>query len=122
MAAAVAALLTWRSAVIKEDKELLRESYLGSRQKRGWNVNFKDEPDWGPKTRGYFIEHMTFLSTPAWPEHPQEGCIHPVYMCYPGTLLRCDTEAVIFHDGKWRVVGNTGNWLGTDVSAFNKPE
>jgi len=99
----VAALLTWRCAVVKEDKELLREAYYASQkkgQKRGWNVNFQDEPDWGVKTRSYFIENMTFLSTPEWPDQPKEGCIHPVHMCYPGTLLRCDTQAVIFHDGK----------------------
>jgi hypothetical protein len=120
----VDALLTWRCAVLRKDKELYRQSHYSGEKSPG-------EPNWsGPTIAGippttaaaeaYFTEDMTFLGTPAWPEHPQEGYIHPVYMCYPGTLLRCDTHAVIFHDGKWRVIGNTGDWRDTDVSFFEK--
>jgi hypothetical protein len=110
----VAALLTWRRALVRKDKELYRESHYNRGAKSA------EEPEWSDSTRGYFVENMTFLSTPKWPEHPQEGYIHAVYMGYPGTLLRCDTQAVIFHDGKWRVIGNTGNWRDTDVSVFEK--
>ena len=115
----VAALLTWRCAVVKEDKDLCRESQYGF-PKFFAGTKFPDGPDRAANTKSYFIDSMTFLSTPAWPDHPTEGYMHPVYMCYPGTLLRCDTHAVIFHDGKWRVIGNTGNWRDTDVSVFEK--
>ncbi|MGD0999732.1 MAG: hypothetical protein ABSA67_03445 [Candidatus Brocadiia bacterium] len=105
----VAALLTWRCALVKNDKELQAESHYD-----------KKLPPVSDAAKTYFVEDMTFLSTPAWPEQPKEGYIHPVYMCFPGTLLRCDTHAIIFHNGKWRVIGNTGNWRDTDVSVFEK--
>ena len=111
----VAALLTWRCALVKKDKELYRESSYEKMEAKS-----PEEPKWAAEVNAYFIEDMTFLTTAAWPAQPKEGYIHPVYMCYPGTLLRCDTHAVIFHDGKWRVIGNTGNWRDTDVSVFEK--
>jgi hypothetical protein len=109
----VAALLTWRCAIVRNDQGLWREACYGAHKKGDQLVVHE-------VTKPYFIEEMTLLSTPAWPEQPKEGYIHPVYMCYPGTLLRCDTHAVIFNDGKWRVIGNTGNWSETEVSVFEK--
>ena len=69
--------------------------------------------------RTYNIDEMSFLSTPAWPEKPKEGYVHPVYMCYPGTFIRKDTYGVIYHDGKWYVAGTVGDPYRTDVLQFS---
>ena len=51
---------------------------------------------------------------------PEEGHLHPVYMCYPGTLMRRDMLVCIYHGGKWLRIGNAGNPWDTDVSVFEK--
>ena len=46
-----------------------------------------------------------FLGTPAWPEKPQNGYEHPVYLCREGSLICEATLVMVYEDGKWCVAG-----------------
>ncbi|MBN2138085.1 MAG: hypothetical protein JW720_09775 [Sedimentisphaerales bacterium] len=46
-----------------------------------------------------------FLSTPAWPEKPEEGYEHPVYLCREGSLICEATLVTSFEKGKWYAGG-----------------
>ena len=105
--------------MINRDKELCVESSYTYQKDRARREAFATGTEsWGP--RSYFVDGMSFLGTPRWPDQPEEGYVHPVYMCYPGTLIRRDTHAVVFHQGKWYVWGNMGNPWNIDVSDFEK--
>ncbi len=115
------AVLTWNYAMVQEDEELYVTVRYGFAKDPSRKAKFLAEPEaekWS--SRGYFVERMDFLSSPPWPEKPEEGHLHPVYMCYPGTLMRRDMLACIYHEGKWLRIGNAGNPWDTDVSVFGK--
>jgi len=42
-----------------------------------------------------------FLGTPNWPEEPENGYEHPVYLCRDGSLICEATIVMFFQDGKW---------------------
>jgi hypothetical protein len=67
-----------------------------------------------------FVDTQEFLSTPPWPDKPQEHYIHPIYVARKGSLIREDTLACIYENGKWYRFGNMGNSRMTDVSSFIK--
>lgn len=116
----VRAVLAWSSAAVRQDKVRLRQAqYLP--------FALTDEDFDKVIAKGLFaqlaaeyIEGMDFLGTPAWPETPEEGYIHPVYMSWPGSHLRKDTVAVIYTSGQWLRCGDIGNPWNTDVNSFKK--
>ncbi len=96
----VKALLTRNCAILKNDWERFVECshWLYTHPQVAAQAN----RDVFAKLKPLNIDDVTFLSTPAWPDKPQEGYIHPVRMCYPGTAIRCNTIAMIWSEGKWR--------------------
>ena len=53
------------------------------------------------KQSGYFADILDFLSTPAWPENPGNGYVHPIYLCRKGSLIDEFIQPMVCHDGKW---------------------
>ena len=43
----------------------------------------------------------TFLGSPEWPEEPENGYEHPVYLCREGSLICEATVVMVYQDGKW---------------------
>jgi hypothetical protein len=114
----VRALLTYTSALVNRDMDLLMNVTYTFHK----HPEFTDritEQFWDVSKR-QFVDQTDFLSTPAWPESPQNGTLHAVYTCRPGSLIRQDMFAFVYYDGKWYQLGNEGNPRGTDVSAFTK--
>ena len=47
------------------------------------------------------IVNYQFLGTPDWPDEPENGYEHPVYLCREGSLI-CEATLVMgYQDGKW---------------------
>jgi hypothetical protein len=42
-----------------------------------------------------------FLGSPTWPEKPENGYEHPVYLCREGSLICEATVVMVYQDGKW---------------------
>ena len=51
------------------------------------------------------IADYEFLGTPAWPDEPDNGYKHPVYLCREGSLLCEVTIIMVCQDGKWYLEG-----------------
>ncbi len=52
------------------------------------------------QTAGLVVEYQ-FLGTPTWPQKPENGREHPIYLCREGSLLCEMTMVMAFQDGKW---------------------
>lgn len=52
------------------------------------------------------IADYEFLGTPVWPDEPDNGYKHPVYLCREGSLLRESTIIMAWQDGKWYLEGS----------------
>ncbi|MHC4088009.1 MAG: hypothetical protein ACYSWZ_16060 [Planctomycetota bacterium] len=46
-----------------------------------------------------------FLGTPEWPDVPENGYKHPVYLCSKGSLICEATLVMVYQDGKWYLEG-----------------
>ena len=46
-----------------------------------------------------------FLGTPDWPNEPENGYEHPVYLCREGSLICEATLVMVYQDGKWYLRG-----------------
>jgi len=46
-----------------------------------------------------------FLGTPDWPDEPEKGYEHPVYLCREGSLICEATLVMDYQDGKWCLRG-----------------
>ena len=46
-----------------------------------------------------------FLDTPEWPDEPENGYEHPIYLCRQGSLICEATLVMDHHDGKWYLKG-----------------
>jgi hypothetical protein len=46
-----------------------------------------------------------FLGTPDWPDEPENGYEHPVYLCRKGSLICEATIVMVYQDGKWHLQG-----------------
>jgi len=42
-----------------------------------------------------------FLGSPKWPDEPENGYEHPIYLCREGSLICEATIVMIYQDGKW---------------------
>jgi len=67
---------------------------------------------------GFAADDFDFLSTPDWPEEPEDGTIHPIRLCRKGSLLCEATVTMIYREGKWHCNGVTLG-LGTTAGADN---
>jgi len=47
------------------------------------------------------VVDFEFLGTPKWPDEPENGYEHPVYLCRAGSLICEATIVMIYQDGKW---------------------
>jgi tetratricopeptide (TPR) repeat protein len=115
------ALLTNNCALVRKDKELdFKSTYLLQKNpEHAKKAAEMDDKTWD-RIKSYFIDELDFLSTPDWPDKPENGYIHPIYMCTKDSKMRADTLACIYEDGKWYRFGNMGNAKDTDVSVFKK--
>jgi len=117
----IATLLARNSSIVRNDKELYADSsYMLQKDPKRKEAFLKDSEKDLRDSKPYFVDNMTFLSTPPWPERPEEGYLHPIYMSYPGSLIRRDMLVFIYHKGKWYSIGNEGNPWNTDVTGFAK--
>jgi hypothetical protein len=46
-----------------------------------------------------------FLGSPKWPDEPENGYAHPVYLCREGSLICEATLVMVYQDGKWYLQG-----------------
>jgi hypothetical protein len=112
----IGALLTLNSAIVQKDEDaLVNACYWSGRAPRNAESNRRMIATWRDG-----LADIDVLTTPAWPDRPKEGYIHPIEICRCGSLIRMDTYVVIYSQGKWRFMGNEGNRWSTDVSAFEK--
>ena len=115
------ALLTWNCALVRNDVDLyIKSSYLCLKNpdyaKRAAEM---DDNTWN-QSKAYFIDELDFLSTPDWPDNPENGYIHPIYMRSKDSSMWADTLACIYENGKWYHIGNMGNARDIDVNVFRK--
>ncbi len=114
------AVLTRNCAIVKQDGALYVNSVYVLHQSADKAQDFlANQPARLAPMRTYCVDDIGFLSTPAWPDKPKDGYVHPVYMCYPDTLIRKDTYGVIYDDGKWYIAGDVENPYSTDVLQFS---
>ena len=100
----VAAVGTLASAIIRKDKPLLLDLMANSFL-RGLADQQYDE---FIESQGrQLVEGVDFLSTPSWPERPQNGYEHPVYFSRKGSLLHDATMTMVYRDGTWYSGGMT---------------
>jgi hypothetical protein len=59
-----------------------------------------DEMDKIMGTAGQVVNYG-FLDTPDWPDEPENGYEHPVYLCREGSLICEATIVMVYQDGKW---------------------
>jgi hypothetical protein len=50
---------------------------------------------------GYFADILDLLSTPAWPENPGNGYVHPIYLCRKGSKIDEFTQPMVYENGQW---------------------
>jgi len=91
------ALLSLHSAVALDDEEQL--------------IQLIGNPDFKEDVIKYTNEAMDqinqglggygFLSTPPYPQAPQDGDKHPIHLCRKGSLLHEATVEMVFQDGTW---------------------
>jgi hypothetical protein len=53
---------------------------------------------------GWVVDYR-FLGSPKWPDKPQNGYAHPVYLCREGSLICEATLVIVYQDGKWYLQG-----------------
>ncbi|MHC4693974.1 MAG: hypothetical protein ACYS67_14630, partial [Planctomycetota bacterium] len=51
------------------------------------------------------IVNYEFLDTPDWPDEPENGYEHPVYLCQEGSLICEATLVMVYQDGIWYLQG-----------------
>jgi hypothetical protein len=91
------ALLSLHSAVTLEDGEQLI-GLIGNPDFKEDVIEYTDE---AMDQINQGIGGYGFLSTPAYPEDPQNGDKHPILLCRQGSLLHDATVEMVFQDGKW---------------------
>jgi hypothetical protein len=102
----LAAMAALCSAVIQQDKELFlslqASPFLRALAESQYEEFIRD-------AGRQLVEAFDFLSTPTWPDAPQNGYEHPVYLSRKGSLLHDATMTMVYRDGKWYCGGLTMN-------------
>ncbi|MBN1342432.1 MAG: hypothetical protein JXQ73_07115, partial [Phycisphaerae bacterium] len=127
----VRALLTWCCGLVQRDKALYINASVDSLTKDSmkrerldadvavWSTRTKADERWR-RLCSHFVDGVTFLSTPPWPDAPASGYLHPVSVSRPGSMMRDHMHAFVYVDGKWYRVGNTGRRSMTNPNDFRK--
>jgi hypothetical protein len=89
-------LQTCISAVVHKDKELFL-NVMDSSIRGIVALEYDQFVD----TYGTEILDVDFIDTPQWPENPENGFTHPVYVYRKGSLLSSGTITMVYRDGKW---------------------
>ena len=100
----VAAVGTLASAIIRKDKPLLLNLMANPFLRALADQQYDEFIDIQGRQ---LVEGVDFLSTPSWPERPQNGYEHPVYFSRKGSLLHDATMTMVYRDGKWYSGGMT---------------
>jgi len=119
----VRCMLTWCCGIVRQDRDIHAGSIayfrIGGPEEVKRRSKALEKENW-EGTRRSFVDRLTFLGSPPWPEKPEEGYLHPVFFCRPGSMIREDTHAFVYLGGKWYRAGNFGGPWRTDVSVFKK--
>jgi hypothetical protein len=100
----VAAVGTLASAIIRKDKSLLLDLMANPILRAIANSQYDEFIE----SQGrQLVEGVDFLSTPSWPQQPQDGYEHPVYFSRKGSLLHDVTMVMVYRGGKWYSGGMT---------------
>lgn len=100
----VAAVGTLASAIIRKDKPLLLDLMANPILRAIADSQYDEFID----SQGrQLVEGVDFLSTPSWPQQPQDGYEHPVYFSRKGSLLHDATMVMVYRGGKWYSGGMT---------------
>ena len=94
----MAGVATVASAIIQKDKPLLL-SLMANPILRAIADSQYDE--FIESLGRQLVETFDFLSTPSWPDKPENGYEHPVYLSRKGSLLHDATMTMVYRDGKW---------------------
>ncbi len=120
----VRALLTWCSAIVRQDTDqylnLLANSLTEDRKTLEANAP-RSEEAW-QQLLHEFVDNMMLLSTPSWPATPSNGYLHPVYVSRPSSMIKDDMHAFAYSNGKW-YWARSARWdpWHTDITYF-KPQ
>ncbi|MEN6337549.1 MAG: hypothetical protein ABFE01_25125, partial [Phycisphaerales bacterium] len=112
----LAAVATMASAVVRKDKPLLLDMAANSFLREITNLQYDQ---FVGEIGSQFVEGFDFLSTPSWPEKPENGYEHPVYLSRKGSLLHDATMTMVYQDGKWYSGGMT---IGASAPAGTVPK
>ena len=94
----LAALLTDFGSVIHMDIDLCAKA-----------IYSEQPPNKGDLERsGYYMDIIDFLSTPAWPDNPGNGYVHPIYLCRKGSLIDEFIQPAVYEDGTWYIHSSKG--------------
>lgn len=94
----LAGVATLASAVIRKDKPLLLDLMANSFLRALADSQYDEFVDSEGRR---LVESFDFLSTPSWPDEPENGYEHPVYFSRKGSLLHDATMTMVYRDGKW---------------------
>ncbi len=100
----VAAVATMASAVIQKNKPLVLDLMANPILRA---IADRQYDEFIETTGRQMVESVDFLSTPSWPDKPQDGYEHPVYFSRKGSLLHDATMIMVYRDGKWYSGGMT---------------
>jgi hypothetical protein len=100
----VAAVGTLASAIIQKNKPLVL-SLMANPILRA--IADRQYDEFIENAGRQMVEAVDFLSTPTWPNEPQDGYEHPVYFSRKGSLLHDATMIMVYRGGKWYSGGMT---------------
>lgn len=100
----VAAVGTLASAIIRKNKPLLLDLMANPILRA---IADRQYDEFIETTGRQIVEAVDFLSTPSWPDKPQDGYEHPVYFSRKGSLLHDATMIMVYRGGKWYSGGMT---------------
>jgi hypothetical protein len=100
----VAAVATVASAIIQKNKPLVLDLMANPILRA---IADRQYDEFIENAGRQMIEAVDFLSTPSWPDQPQDGYEHPVYFSRKGSLLHDATMVMVYRDGKWYSGGMT---------------
>jgi len=100
----VAAVGTLASAIIRKDKPLLLDLMANSLLRA---LADRQYDEFIESQGRQLVEGVDFLSTPSWPQQPENGYQHPVYFSRKGSLLHDATMIMVYQDSKWYSGGMT---------------
>lgn len=100
----IAAVATVASAIIQKNKPLVLDLMANPILRA---IADRQYDEFIETTGRQIVQAVDFLSTPSWPDEPQDGYEHPVYFSRKGSLLHDATMIMVYRGGKWYSGGMT---------------